>query len=106
MDKLRNTNGTVIVAGGYSCGGCAELGSSAKTIESEFPGTEFFYVSAETDGDVFREKGIDRIPCTIVLKGGNEVARCYGYQPPEILSLWLKNKIGLSAKTDPGKAKK
>ena len=106
MDNLQNANGTVIVAGGYSCGGCAELGSSVKTIENEFPGTEFLYVSAETDGEVFREKGIDRIPCTIVLKGDEEVARCYGYQPPEILSLWLKNKIGLSAKTDPGKAKK
>ena len=106
MDNLQNANGTVIVAGGYSCGGCAELGSSVKTIESEFPGTEFLYVSAETDREVFRDKVIDRIPCTIVLKGDEEVARCYGYQPPEILSLWLKNKIGLSAKTDPGKTKK
>ncbi len=106
MDKLQNANGTVIVAGGYSCGGCAELGSSVKMIEGEFPGTEFFYVSAETDGEIFREKGIDRIPCTIVLKGDEEVARCYGYQPPEILSLWLKSKIGFSAKTDPGETKK
>ena len=106
MDKLQNANGTVIVAGGYSCGGCAELGSSVKMIEGEFPGPEFFYVSAETDGEIFREKGIDRIPCTIVLKGDEEVARCYGYQPPEILSLWLKSKIGFSAKTDPGETKK
>ena len=106
MDKLQNANGTVIVAGGYSCGGGAELGSSVKMIEGEFPGTEFFYVSAETDGEIFREKGIDRIPCTIVLKGDEEVARCYGYQPPEILSLWLKSKIGFSAKTDPGETKK
>ena len=106
MDKLQNANGTVIVAGGYSCGGCAELGSSVKMIEGEFPGTEFFYVSAETDGEIFHEKGIDRIPCPIVLKGDEEVARCSGYQPPEILSLWLKSKIGFSAKTDPGETKK
>ena len=36
--------------------------------------------------------GIDRVPTLIVLKDGAEAARCTGYQPEEILELWLDAK--------------
>lgn len=36
---------------------------------------------------------IDRVPTVLVLKDGEPVARCTGFQPEEILSLWLNAKI-------------
>lgn len=36
---------------------------------------------------------IDRVPTVLVLKDGEPVARCTGFQPEEILSLWLDAKI-------------
>ena len=35
---------------------------------------------------------IDRVPTLIVFRDGEEVARCTGYQPEEILELWLDAK--------------
>ena len=36
---------------------------------------------------------VDRVPTLIVLRDGAEVARCTGFQPEEILSLWLDAKL-------------
>ena len=36
--------------------------------------------------------GIDRVPTLIVYRDGEEIARCTGYQPEEILELWLDAK--------------
>ena len=94
MKEEEITQTECVVAGGYSCGGCAELGGAVREIAGEFPNAVFRFVSAETDADVFRQYGIDRVPCLIVTKSGSEVGRCYGYQPPEILLLWLQNVIG------------
>ena len=36
---------------------------------------------------------IERVPTLIVLKEGREIARCTGYQPEEILEVWLDAKL-------------
>ena len=41
-----------------------------------------------------QELRIDRVPTLIVMKDGQEIARCTGYQPEEILELWLDAKLG------------
>ena len=40
-----------------------------------------------------RSLQVDRVPTLIVFRDGKEVARCTGYQPEEILELWLDAKI-------------
>ena len=40
-----------------------------------------------------RAYGIERVPTLILLKDGEETARCTGYQPEEILELWLDAKL-------------
>ena len=36
---------------------------------------------------------IERVPTLIVFKEGREIARCTGYQPEEILEVWLDAKL-------------
>ena len=36
---------------------------------------------------------IGRVPTLIVFKEGHEIARCTGYQPEEILEVWLDAKL-------------
>ena len=36
---------------------------------------------------------IERVPTVIVFKDGKEMARCTGFQPEEILSVWLDAKL-------------
>lgn len=37
---------------------------------------------------------IERVPTLIVYRDGAEIARCTGYQPEEILEVWLDAKTG------------
>ena len=45
------------------------------------------------DGARVHPLAVDRVPTLIVLRDGAEVARCTGFQPEEILSLWLDAKL-------------
>ena len=47
---------------------------------------------SEATAEEARSLGIQRVPTLIVYRDGEEVARCTGYQPEEILSLWLDAK--------------
>ena len=47
----------------------------------------------EENAEAVRKYEIDRVPTVLVLKDGEVTARCSGYQPEEILSLWLDAKI-------------
>ncbi len=40
-----------------------------------------------------KEFSIDRVPTILVLKDREVMARCTGYQPEEILEIWLDTKI-------------
>lgn len=47
----------------------------------------------EENAEEVRKYEIDRVPTVLVLKDGEVTARCSGYQPEEILSLWLDAKL-------------
>ena len=60
----------------------AERGIVLKHIEA----------SAENAEEV-RRLNIERVPALLLMDGEREAARCYGYQPEEILQLWLDAKL-------------
>ena len=47
----------------------------------------------EQSADRVRSLAVDRVPTLIVFRDGKEIARCTGYQPEEILELWLDAKL-------------
>lgn len=49
-------------------------------------------VTEETAAEV-RALCIECVPTLIVFKEGKEIARCTGYQPEEILEVWLDAKL-------------
>lgn len=49
-------------------------------------------VTEETAAEV-QALYIERVPTLIVFKEGIEIARCTGYQPEEILEVWLDAKL-------------
>ena len=49
--------------------------------------------ATEAKAQRVRSLQVDRVPTLIVFRDGKEVARCTGYQPEEILELWLDAKI-------------
>lgn len=48
-------------------------------------------VTAE-NADEVRALAVERVPTLIVYGDGREIARCTGYQPEEILEVWLDAK--------------
>lgn len=83
----------VIVTGG--CAGCEELRFSAIEAFKEFPAYKVYYLDEITDIKSLQQLQIQRTPAIILFKDGIEIARVYGYQPTEILALWLESKTQL-----------
>lgn len=82
---------TLIEISGDSCAGChallPALNSVAKSAEMEF-----IRIDLERDPGAAEKYGIVKIPTVILADGDREIARCTGYQPEEILGIWVESK--------------
>ena len=78
---------------GESCANCFTLLPVVQKLAAErgIP-VRHLEVSEQTATEV-EALQIDRVPTLIVFKEGKEIARCTGYQPEEILALWLDAKL-------------
>ena len=83
---------TLLAVSGESCANCYTLLPVVRKLAAERGmDVEHLEVSPENAARV-QALAIDRVPTLIVLRDGAEAARCTGYQPEEILSLWLDAK--------------
>ncbi len=84
---------TLLEVSGESCANCLTLLPVVNRLARErgIP-VEHLEVN-EQNADRVRALSVDRVPTLIVLRDGAEIARCTGYQPEEILSLWLDAKL-------------
>ena len=48
---------------------------------------------SEQNLEYVKKYEVNRVPTIIVLKDNNEIDRCCGFQPEEILDIWLESKI-------------
>ena len=84
----------VIEFSGESCANCYSLIPILNSIMKNFEDAILEHVEVIPENIREVEKyDIDRVPTIIVLKDNVEIARCRGYQPEEILAIWLENKI-------------
>ena len=78
--------------GGASCAACYALMPSAREAAQNL-GIPFYYLDADSAADLIEEWGINSVPALVLCDGGKNIACVYGYQPPEILEIWLESKL-------------
>lgn len=76
---------------GDSCASCHAV-MPVLASEAQKLGYTFFRVDVETDPECAEKFGIMCVPTAILAEDGREFARFSGYQPPEILEIWLEAK--------------
>lgn len=87
----------IIEFSGESCANCYSLMPILFEILKSYKDVELVHVEIEKDKmDIIEKYRIDRVPTILILKDEEEVGRCRGYQPEEILAIWLEDKIELA----------
>lgn len=84
----------VVEISGESCANCLTLMPILHEIVSKRDDVKLIHIEAsETTLEIMKEYEIDRVPTILLLDDGVEFARATGFQPEEILELWLNNKL-------------
>ncbi len=84
---------SLLEVSGESCANCLTLLPLVNRLAAA-RGLEVGHLEVnEANAQRVRSLQVDRVPTLIVFRDGKEVARCTGYQPEEILELWLDAKI-------------
>lgn len=87
----------IIEFSGESCANCYSLMPILFEILKSYEDVELVHIEIEKDKmDIIEKYRIDRVPTILILKDEEEVGRCRGYQPEEILAIWLEDKIELA----------
>ena len=90
---------TVVEVSGESCANCLTLMPILSNLVGNRNDCKLFHVEAGENTDEFIEKyEIITAPTILVLKDLEVVARCRGFQPEEILEVWLDAKINEAKK--------
>lgn len=92
--KVKELKGRCLIEiGGDSCVGCLAVMPNCKQVAQKF-GLQFVKLDVEEDEEQVKTFNIDRIPTIILWCDGKVIAQCHGYQPQEILELWIEAKLG------------
>ena len=85
---------SIIEVSGESCANCLTLMPILDRLVSKMDGVNLFHIEADNDTMPLIEKfEIMAVPTILVLYNQEIKARCKGFQPEEILELWLDAKI-------------
>ncbi len=84
----------MILVSGEGCAGCEAAEPIARKLARERNVAFRRLEAGEKTQEMLARLAIDRLPTLLVVRDGEEIARCCGYQPEEILSLWLDAKLG------------
>lgn len=84
----------VVEISGEGCANCLSLMPVLYNICSNREDCRLVHIEATEDiTDLLEELKVQTAPTILVMKDGVEKARCKGFQPEEILELWLDAKI-------------
>lgn len=82
----------LIEIGGGGCAGCIAVLPDCRNAAEKF-GLKFVYLDVSDDAEQVKIFGVERVPSIILADECRVIARCAGYQPQEILELWLEAKL-------------
>lgn len=87
----------LIMISGSSCAGCSSLHIEVQEVLKNFPNIPYEECSIDTKTKqvqtLLDQYHIDKIPTLLLLDDEHELGKVSGYQPAEILSLWLEDKL-------------
>ena len=79
---------------GNSCANClASTREVNRVLKDRRDIVRVHFEIDDSSEEIVKKYRIDRVPTLMVMKGETEIARVRGYQPEEILALWLDAKI-------------
>lgn len=82
----------LIEISGEGCDAClAVMPNCGKVAEDN--GLKFVKIDLQSCPEVVERFNITKIPSIVLAEDGKEIAKCAGYQPLEILELWVQAKI-------------
>lgn len=85
---------TVIEVSGESCANCLSLMPILHSLMKDRTDAVLHHIEASEDTmDLIEKFEIRGVPTILVMKDEEVYARCKGFQPEEILKLWLDSKI-------------
>lgn len=85
---------TIVEVSGESCANCISLMPVLNSIMSQRNDAVLHHIEASEDTVDFMERfSIEAVPTILIMYNDEVFARCRGYQPEEILELWLDAKI-------------
>ncbi|MGN0813296.1 MAG: thioredoxin family protein [Candidatus Coproplasma sp.] len=90
MKKLQGK--CLIEIGGDSCASCLAVMPNCNAVALSF-NLNFVKLDVEEDAELVKNFNVDRIPSIILWDEGKILAKCSGYQPQEILELWVEAKL-------------
>ena len=81
----------IIEISGDSCASCHAMARQAYEVAKNL-GMDFERIDIETSPEAVQKYDVARIPTVVICDGDEVIAKCSGYQPEEILSLWAEAK--------------
>lgn len=79
---------------GESCANCLTLMPILKELCEARSDVRLVHVEADHSTlSLMEEWGVEKVPTILLMEDGEIFARCSGFQPEEILELWLDAKI-------------
>ena len=84
----------LIEISGEGCDACIAVMPNCGRIAAQFD-LKFVKINIEECPEVIEKFQISKIPSIVLGEEGREIAKCAGYQPLEILELWVQAKLGL-----------
>ncbi len=92
LDYLKGIS--VIEVSGNSCANCITLMPILHQIILSRNDAKLYHIEANEENiEILSRLEVDSIPSILVLYNDTVISRCRGYQPEEILELWLDAKI-------------
>ena len=92
--KEQLTGLCVVEVSGESCANCLTLMPLLQELIGKREDVRLVHVEADyTTLDLMEEWEVDKVPTILLMDDGEIFARCTGFQPEEILEIWLDAKI-------------
>ena len=89
----------VVEVSGESCANCLTLMPILNKLISQRNDCVLHHIEASEDSmEIIEAFDIQAVPTILVMKDDYIVARCRGFQPEEILEIWLDDKINEAKK--------
>lgn len=82
----------LVEIGGSACAACHILMPAAREAAQKF-NIPFYYIDESEAGELIQKWGVSSVPSLFLVRGGTPVAEAHGYQPREILEIWIEYKL-------------